>query len=355
MKLPYECGYAASEAYFSSLNELYLTVEKFFQMKSVKEKLNVLPRRKFLGLSGALISGLSLPASAKTLLFTTEEPIIDIHQHTNYVGRSAEQLLTHQRAMGITHTILLPAGSPQNMESTHFGESNGLQAEVSTNKAAYQIAKKYPNAFSFGANEVPDLPKAIQTIEKYLKKGGVVIGEQKFNVKCDSPEMQKIYTLAEAYEVPVLIHWQFGSFNHGLENFHKMLEKYPKVNFIGHAQTWWGNIDQNHSDQTVMYPKGKITPGGITDRLLSDYPNMYGDLSAGSGLNSMTRDEEQAKGFLQRHQDKLLYGSDCADKDGLDHTKCQGYKTIQTVRKLSTTKTIERKILYENAKALFKL
>src|SRR2546425_8640896 len=93
---------------------------------------------------------------------------------------------------------------------------------------------------------------------------------------------------------------------------HTMLDKFPKVNFIGHAQTWWANIDRN-CDQVTMYPKGKVTPGGITDRLLSDYPNMYGDLSAGSGLNSMLRDEDQAREFLKRHQDKLMFGSDCTD------------------------------------------
>ena len=52
-----------------------------------------------------------------------------------------------------------------------------------------------------------------------------------------------------------------------------MLEKFPTVRFIGHAQTWWGNIDRSH-DQAVMYPKTKVSPGGITDRLLSDYPNL---------------------------------------------------------------------------------
>lgn len=325
-------------------------------MNSSEAKQKEFSRRSFLGLSGALVTGMALPLSAGTVFRSIDEPIIDIHQHTNYVGRTTEQLLTHQRAMGVTHTILLPSGRAlQDLASTNFGESNGLEAQVEPNEAAYQMAKQYPGEFYFGANEVPDIPTTIKTIKKYLKKGGVVIGEQKFNVESDSPEMQKIYELAKEYDVPVLMHWQHGRFNHGLDRFHKMLEKYPDVNFIGHAQTWWGNIDKNHTDQTVMYPKGKVTPGGITDRLLSDYPNMFGDLSAGSGLNSMKRDEEHAKGFLQRHQDKLLYGSDCADMDGLDHTKCQGYQTIQTVKRLSGSKDIERKILYENAKRLFKL
>jgi predicted TIM-barrel fold metal-dependent hydrolase len=166
--------------------------------------------------------------------------------------------------------------------------------------------------------------------------------------------MQKIYQLAQEYNVPVLMHWQHGRFNYGFERFYKMLEKYPKVNFIGHAQTWWGNIDRYHN-QTVLYPKGKVTAGGFTDRYLSDYPNMYGDLSAGSGLNALTRDEDHSRGFFIRHQDKLMYGSDCDDKDGLTYHLCQGAQTISTIKRLSATKQIERKLLYENAKKLFRI
>lgn len=283
------------------------------------------------------------------------EPIIDIHQHTNYHGRSYEDMLSHQRAMGITTTILLPAGSPVNTASTHGGESNGLGGvQAGGNKSCYDFAQQYPDEFLFGANEVPDLPDAIEEIEKYLKLGAHMIGESKFGVECDSPEMQKIYELARDYDVPVLMHWQHERYNFGFERFHKMLEKYPRVNFIGHAQTWWANIDKNQEDQSNLYPRGRVTRGGLTDRLLSDYPNMYGDLSAGSGLNSMTRDEEHARGFLERNQDKLLYGSDCADPYG-HGPDCQGSQTIKAIRRISSSKTVERKLLYDNAKVLFKL
>lgn len=282
------------------------------------------------------------------------EPIIDIHQHTTYHGRTHEQLLTHQQAMGITTTILLPAGRPVVSASTHEGVSNGLQAKASGNEVCYKLAQQYPDKFVFGANEVPDLPGAVEEIEKYLKLGAKVIAESKFGVECDAPEMQKIYALAQAYDVPVLMHWQHNMYNHGFERFYKMLEKYPKVNFIGHAQTWWANIDKDHKDQSELYPKGKVTPGGLTDQLLSDYPNMYGDLSAGSGLNALIRDEEHTRAFLERHQDKLMYGSDCADNTGRGKD-CQGVQTIAAVRKLSASKAIERKLLYDNAKKLFKL
>ncbi len=133
-----------------------------------------------------------------------------------------------------------------------------------------------------------------------------------------------------------------------------MLAKHPRTNFIGHAQTWWANIDKNHVDQKVLYPKGKVSPGGLTDRYLADYPNMFADMSAGSGLNALTRDEEHTRGFLERHQDKLLYGSDCNDHFGRG-VQCQGAQTIATIRRLAANKAIERKLLFENAKKLFRL
>lgn len=302
-----------------------------------------------IGISPSLL-GCPLPVKPQN---TNAEPIIDIHQHINFHDRSNEKLVAHQRAMGITTTILLPAGRPVDSPSTHRGSSNGLQASAGTNDACYQLAQEYPEEFLFGANEVPDLPDAVQEIEKYLKLGAKVIGESKFSVESDSREMQKIYELAQEYEVPVLMHWQHNKYNHGLDRFHKMLEKYPKVNFLGHAQAWWANIDKNHQ-QEIVYPKSRVTSGGLTDRLLSDYPNMYGDLSAGSGLNALLRDEGHARGFLERHQDKLLFGSDCADPSP-KFPECQGAQTIETIRRLSPTKEIERKLLFDNAKKLFRI
>ena len=281
------------------------------------------------------------------------DPIIDIHQHTSYHGRSAEELLAHQRTMGITRTILLPAGSLVDSPATHQGKSNGLGAKAGGNDTVLEFASQYPKEFLFGANEVTDLPTARQEIEKYLKLGAVIIAEQKFSVECDSPASRNIYALAAEYNVPVLLHFQHQTYNLGFERFDKILAEFPKTNFIGHAQTWWGNIDLHHV-QAEMYPKGKVTPGGLTDRYLRDYPNMYADLSASSGLNALTRDEDHTREFFDRHQDKLIYGSDCADRFG-QGSPCQGAQTIAAIRRLAPSKPIERKLLYENAQKLFRL
>src|SRR4051812_32677992 len=145
------------------------------------------------------------------------ESIIDIHQHTTYQGRSNEALLHHQKKMGATQTILLPGGSPVNTASTLKGRANGLYAGAGTVDTCIPIARAHPGAYFFAANEVPDLPEAKQRIETALKQGAVCVGEQKFNLPVDSPEMEAIYAIAQDHAVPILMHFQHEMFNTGYE------------------------------------------------------------------------------------------------------------------------------------------
>ena len=289
-----------------------------------------------------MLSRRTFLASAAAGFLRAAEPVIDIHQHTSYSGRSDDELIAHQRTMGASHTVLLPAGSLY-----------GLDVGAGGNESVVELAGRHPELFSYFANEAPDLPVARQVLEKYLKGGAIGIGEQKFPVECDSPAIHMLAELAEAFDVPVLLHFQHAKYNTGIERFHTVLEKHPRVNFIGHAQTWWGNIDRNHQ-QEVMYPTTKVTPGGITDRLLADYPNMYGDLSAGSGLNALLRDKDHARAFLTQHQDKLLFGSDCNDRVGQGDA-CSGSQCLAAIRRLAPVPDAIAKILHGNAVRLLRI
>jgi len=288
----------------------------------------------------AFMSALGMAAAGS--LVAPGEKIIDIHQHTHYWGRNDDDLVRHQRMLGATRSVLLPAGSRY-----------GLEADCYGNESVVAVAKRYPKEFVFFANEDPTLPEAIPTIEKYLKAGAIGIGEQKFFVDSDSDYVARLATLAKAYRIPILLHFQHGKYNQNFERFHRVLERFPQVNFIGHAQTMWGNIDRSH-EQSVLYPKGRVTAGGLTDRWLSDYANFYADLSAGSGANAFARDEEHAVGFLLRHQDKLMFGSDCQDVDGKDE-RCVGVKQLAMVRRLVVDRRVRRKILWENARRVIRL
>jgi uncharacterized protein len=297
-----------------------------------------LSRRQFLATTlGAALAG--SPAKSQE---TTADPIIDIHQHTDYSGRSHDELIAHQRKLGVTHTILLPAG-----------RFFGLDAQCGGNESVEALAKKMPKEFSYFANEVPYLSEARDEITRYLKQGGIGIGEQKFTVESDSRAVQILAEIAQEFAVPVLLHFQFGRYNTSYARFGKILEKYPKVNFIGHAQTFWANIDAK-CDQLTLYPKGPVTAGGLTDRYLAEHPNFFADLSAGSALNALRRDEAHAREFLARHTGKLLYGSDCDDRIG-EGEKCSGAQMLATLRAWAPSKAVERKILFENARDLLKL
>ncbi len=321
-------------------------------------------RRQFLASTAALAASPWIGEDAQA---QAGEAIIDIHQHVNYGGkrdkqwrqigpaRTDQELLAHQRRNGIAKTILLPAGTPVIRPSTHNGRSNGLEDTCTGNEACLGLARAYPREFAFGANEVSDLEGAVKTIQKYLDKGAVVIAEQKFGVECDSPQMRRLFQLAADNGAPILMHWQYRSYNYGYERFYKMLEKFPRTIFIGHAQTFWAHIDKNYKDDAAnLYPRGPVTSGGWTDRYLSDYPNMFGDLSAESGQNGLQRDLEHGRAFLERHQNKLVFGSDCSDRRGGDE-QCTGWTTIRLIRRLSANRAIERKLLHDNARRLFRV
>src|SRR5262249_3264634 len=125
------------------------------------------------------------------------QPIIDIHQHTNYSGRSDDDLIAHQRTMGISKTVLLPAGSKY-----------GLAASAGGNDTVVAIARKYPKEYVFFANELPDIPQTRAVLEKYLRMGAIGIGEQKFPVEADSSHIDLVAEIAHYYDVPVLLHFK---------------------------------------------------------------------------------------------------------------------------------------------------
>ena len=268
--------------------------------------------------------------------------IIDIHQHTVYGKRDSEQLVLHQRAMGVSKTVLLPVGTRP-----------GLAPGAGGNQSVLELARKYPAGYVFFANARPGLPETRTEIEKFLKLGGLGIGEQKFPFECDSAPMQEIFAIAQDHQIPVLLHFKEDEFNRGIARFHWMVEKYPRAKFVGHAESWWGNIDRRHV-QSVMYPKGPVTPGGITDKLLSDYANVYADLSAHSGLNALLRDEDHARAFLNRHQDKLMFGSDCSDSAGSGE-RCGGSQTIAALGRLAPSSEILEKIYRRNAERVIRI
>ncbi|MFP6703460.1 MAG: amidohydrolase family protein, partial [Planctomycetaceae bacterium] len=96
------------------------------------------------------------------------------------------------------------------------------------------------------------------------------------------------------------------------------------------------------------YPKGPVTPGGAIERLMERYPNIYGDLSAGSGANSISRDMEFGRGFLVRRQDRVMFGTDYLQPG-------QPVPQFELFETLKLPESVEAKIFRKNAETVLKL
>jgi predicted TIM-barrel fold metal-dependent hydrolase len=274
-------------------------------------------------------------------------PVLDIHLHA---GQNPERVFNHVEGSGETRAVLLPG---------RFEESA---------KAAIAA---HPGRFVRFASADITKPDAVAVLTKSLKEGAIGIGEIKYHVTLDGPEMRKVYDLAAEARVPVTVHFQEiphfdgeGIFNTGFPRLGDILKAYPRTTILGHADAFWANVSADVS-KDIAYPGGRIKPGGLSDKWLAEFPNLYGDMSANSCNTALYRDPDFMRGFLDRHQDKLIFGSDCPCTDGhgtgvtaefVPRTtgKCLARETLTLLKQL-TTPEVFRKITWTNGVKLLKL
>jgi len=227
-------------------------------------------------------------------------PVFDLHFHLRPQPASN---VGHLDGAGVTKANLLTRGAV-------VDQVKALQAAA-------------PGRFTWFDSYDVTKPEAEQVLTQAVKDGAQGFGEMKFHVGADGPELRRMYALAADLRVPILIHFQEvdhfpneGTWSTGFaQTFESILKTYPKTTFIGHADAFWANVSADYRNEAA-YPAGPIKRGGVTDKWLGDYPNLFGDLSANSGNNAVSRDPEFTADFLKRLQDKLFFGSDCGCADG---------------------------------------
>ncbi len=278
-------------------------------------------------------------------------PVLDSHLH---LRRDPDACYTHMQGCGVTNAVLLTRASDEE-------------------QAKEEMAKR-PGHFVRSVATDPAQSNASEIIRQAIQGGAVSIGELKYHLALDSPEMRRVYDIAAEMNVPVMMHIQnFPHFpgelpyNTGYDHFDKVLKAYPKTTFLGHGDLFWANISADVPTNRG-YPPGPVKPGGLTDKWLSDYPNLYADMSANSGNNALSRDPDFSRGFLVRHQNKLVFGSDCSCTDGNGGGvsqgnnpeasrlagKCVARATLEVSKQLSSPEVF-RKITWENGARLFKV
>ena len=247
---------------------------------------------------------------------------IDVHIHSNMwvdlqgnsdVIRSAspKELRETYDKLNIEKGILLPIVSP---EFRRFMQSN---EEVEF------LANKYSDTFFWACCVDPRMGKnnaesdLTYVLNYYKERGAVGVGEVTANLDMDDPLVDNLFYHAEKCGMPVTIHFSHKKYDNygliddvGLPKLERALKKFPNLKILGHAQAFWCEIDDNVTEQSREdYVKGPANGGAIL-RLMRKYPNLYCDLSAGSGYNAMTRDEEFSYKFIEEFGDRLLFGTD---------------------------------------------
>lgn len=308
-------------------------------------------RREFLE---TVAAAAAIPALATQNAKSEEwgSPVFDLHFH-----------LRQQQASNVAH-----------LDGAGIAKANLLtRGPVLDQVKAVQSAA--PGRFTWFNSYDVAKADAEQVLSQAVKEGAQGFGELKFHVAADGPEMRRIYALAADLRVPILVHFQEvdhfpneGTWNTGYaKTFESILKAYPKTTFIGHADAFWANISADYRNDAA-YPTGPIARGGVTDRWLADYPNLFGDLSANSGNNALSRDPEFTPAFLARHQEKLLFGSDCSCSDGHGGGvsqnnnpaaarmtgKCVARETL-TLLKRSTSPDVFQKLVSGNAQRLLRI
>lgn len=243
---------------------------------------------------------------------------LDIHLHLAIENRvlmkninisDAGEMIPHLNQLGIDKGILLSSG-----------EKDGGNEEVKA------ISKMYPNVYSWMCNvDYTNEETVFERIAKYKSEGAIGVGELTINQPIDCSFLQAVFASAEKLKLPVLFHMSpEENYNYGIVDrpgmplLEDVLKEYPDLQVIGHSQPFWheitGDADPSREKRN-SWGSGPVKKGGRLPELLGKYPNLYGDLSANSGGSAVMRDEEFGLEFIEKFQDKLMFGSDMCNAE----------------------------------------
>ena len=255
--------------------------------------------------------------------------IIDAHNHPDWHGHNLAKFLENMARYNIDKTWLLSWESPRDecdpAYNSCYVQQDGVNGPIPFSKCLSYV-ERVPDKFILGYAPDPRRPEAIDQLEAAIEIHGVrIYGELKLRMMYDNPDALRMFRFCGKKGLPVVVHidyeldtgakyprpnWWYGG---GIETFERAIKACPDTIFLGHAPGFWSHISGDDRFDKVGYPSGKVLPGGRIINMLRTYPNLYGDLSAGSGCNALKRDPEFAKDFLLEFQDRLLYARDYFD------------------------------------------
>jgi len=321
---------------------------------SVHKARAIINRRRFLSTTAAALAASRTgklaagPDSSATQLF-------DIHVHlahawygTERGPLTADMLIRWMDVHNIEQAAVLPLVSPE-----------AFWYPISTDTVIKE-SRHYPDRLipfccidpRTLATHLTTHVQVVDMLKRYQDAGVRGFGEHKALLPIDDPLNMKLYAACEEVGFPVLFHLdnRANMDKPGLPGLESILQTHPNLKMIGHGKGWWASIAGNlrQEDLHVGYPKGKIAPGGALDRLMKQYPNLYGDLSS-SGAHALLRDPEFGVAFVKRNRRQLLFGTDYYDLTQKD------FLQFSLFQQLSIGEDDRKAVCWNNARQLLQL
>ena len=293
--------------------------------------------------------------------------IIDIHAHASRCDGvlrqdgsrypTPEELIGTMDANGIDKAVIMSTVSIE------------CRFVIVTPHEVMAMARQYPDRFIPFCNLDPrmlqnNVSSDFTQMLHYFKDSGFKgIGEYFPNIEIDHPMNMNVFRQVEQVGgLPITLHLastlnynsQYGCYDDiGLPRLEKVLQSFPEQVFLAHSQVFWSEISGDVTEATRCgYPGGKVAVGGRISELMRKYPNLHGDLSAGSGLNAISRDLDFGINFMEEFQDRLYFGTDIASHP-------QELPQILFFSRLKNERLISEpayeKITWKNAVKLFNL
>jgi predicted TIM-barrel fold metal-dependent hydrolase len=272
---------------------------------------------------------------------------VDMHTHIGQVWNTTnvvtvETLLRWMDASDIAQAVVLPLVSPESASYPLTSET--VLAETKPHRdRLIPFCSIDPRTSFTGAHKA-----LVDMLKRYIDAGARGLGEHKPGIPVDDPRNLALYAACNELKLPLLFHMdnERNMDAPGLPGLARALQSAPDVKFIGHGPGWWASISGSVTAAELGgYPKGEVTPGGAIDALMDKYPNLYGELSAGSGAGAIARDPKFGRDFLIRRVDRVMFGTDFLSPG-------QNIPQLELFDKLNLPEEVQAKVFRENARKL---
>ncbi len=286
--------------------------------------------------------------------------IIDAHGHLNWHGHDTDRMVANLDEHGIdkmwalSWEVILPV---EQAEAQMYAACLDPRSEPNSWLSLRDIvdgAKRYPDRLIPFYAPHPKQQYALEKLKSAVEIHGIRgVGEWKFRVPLDDPDCLKIFRYAGKQRLPVIIHmdvpklppndldaWANSWYGGDADQLERALRLAPDTIILGHGPGFWRYVTGKEPEIKAVYLNGPadFADGGRIFDLLDTYPNLYGDLSAGSALYAMQCFPDGGKAFLTQYQDRMLFARDYFDA-----------RMRQQIESLDLDATVKAKILGGNA------